>query len=159
MKYVLNKKEYSPEEFSILNQKKLSKAEKKKRHRERSLKDYYANKSKWLARIKDWKRRNPEKCKAYRKNTFSKWYYKEGGKKWMVDYMKKYYHKHKDKQRSRSTTYKLKSYLKPKCNNCGTKDKLKIRHEIYPLTKPEIIKAIKKKKIYYLCSKCHDYSI
>ena len=47
--------------------------------------------------------------------------------------------------------------IKYKCKKCSATDKLQIHHEIYPITKKGIIKAIKEGKIYFLCRKHHKH--
>ena len=76
--------------------------------------------------------------------------------------MNKSYYKNRDKAICRVKTlqllkgiYKLKITLTKKCNKCEKPYNLQIHHEIYPKSVEEIFKAIKDKKIYYLCKKHH----
>jgi len=141
--------------LTIIIRKKQSKLEKCKKHRELALKYYYENKSKMLVKIKNWKLKNPEKEKKYRKKYFSKWYAKKRNKTWMKKYMREYYFKNSKKQISRNITYKIKNMITPECKNCGIKENLQIHHEIYPIVVQEVIDAIKSNQIYYLCKPCH----
>lgn len=55
-------------------------------------------------------------------------------------------------------TYKWISILceiNKKCKECNSRKNLEIHHERYPTTSKGIKILIKKRKIYYLCRKCH----
>lgn len=41
------------------------------------------------------------------------------------------------------------------CQSCKTIKNLQLHHEIYPRYVEDIRRAIKKKRIYYLCKSCH----
>jgi hypothetical protein len=169
LKYILKKKKYSPEEieeyynsskffkpryFPI--RKKLTRREKLERIRQSAHKTYLKHKEKHIKWQRAWELRNPEKVKEYAKKTFSKWWKKKKSKEWMRKWMKEYYYKHHEKFLSGSATYKLKEYIINKsCKLCKANQDLQIHHEIYPIKKDEIIKAIEEGKIYYLCKKCH----
>ena len=56
---------------------------------------------------------------------------------------------------NRRNGYRKNNPLKKECKKCYTKENLEIHHEIYPKFKKEIIEAILKRKIYYLCKICH----
>jgi len=71
-----------------------------------------------------------------------------------------YYQNNKEIHNCRCITNKLLLnniiQLDRECNSCKSNKHLEFHHEIYPNTKEKIIKAIKEKKIYLLCKKCHD---
>lgn len=75
--------------------------------------------------------------------------------------MRKSYSKNKRKWKSRSKTHLLFNLIgsgcriKRQCAICGLTRNLQIHHEIYPVTKKEIIEAVKNHKIYYLCRTHH----
>lgn len=87
------------------------------------------------------------------------------------EYMRDYYRNNKERWLCRGNTYAvlnlslyskthsggyLKVAIKEKwCKQCGSKEKLEIHHEVYSLTRPQIIKDILEGRIYYLCRKCH----
>jgi|TARA_R100000501_G_C2541803_1_gene60231 hypothetical protein len=86
--------------------------------------------------------------------------------KWNKENKEKYnksvmenYKRNKKKWYSRIITgqyiIQKKIVLQKECNQCRNKSKLQIHHEIYPTKIVELRKAIKDKKIYYLCIKHH----
>lgn len=122
---------------------------------------YERNKKKIINKINQWKKDNPLKLKSYNKKAMKK--LREKG--YFKERLKEYYHTNKNVHDSRSRTLKIlkgQSYKIPdlptnfnQCKNCGSIENLQIHHEIYPLKKKEIVKAINKSKIYYLCKRCH----
>lgn len=42
-----------------------------------------------------------------------------------------------------------------KCRICGSKENIEIHHDVYPTKDEEIIEAVKKRKIYFLCNNHH----
>lgn len=165
IKYIFKKKKYSPQELATIIpiRKKLTKRELRKIHSRKNLEYYYKHKDAWIKRVREYEKRNPEKVKKWDKKTFDKWYATKRGKDYIKNYNLKYYYAHKQNHLSCVLTYKvingLNSYQKvtPKkeCKICKCRNDLQIHHEVYPLHKEEVIKAIKKGKIYFLCKKHH----
>jgi len=158
MKYRIEGKDYDalniPDYLKIkIFPKKKTKHQKSKQHRENSLKWYYENKERCLENNKKWKKEHPGYRKEKNNEYFKKWFSLPENKKKMAKIMRDYYIKNKDKQRCRSITYKCIAI--PKKCKCGATKNLQIHHEIYPVGKVEILKAISNGKIYYLCKSCH----
>ena len=118
----------------------------------RSKKSYYKNNKKRYTELRD-----NEELKIKRKEYLQQYYQynKEKYKEWM----KKSFEKNKKKWYSRKNTLNLlknkKDILLKKCKKCNSKLKLEIHHEIYPVKVKNIMLAIKKGRIYFLCNKCH----
>jgi hypothetical protein len=156
MKYVLDRITYTPEEYALkIKLVRKTQWEKLKAKRQRALKYYYTHKKECIERVRQYELKNPEKAKGWAKKVFKKWHSKKKNKKYMVKAMSKYYYANKDKQLSRTGTYKLKHLILNKKCKCGETNSLQIHHEIYPSTYKQIKQAIKDNKIYYVCSKCH----
>lgn len=155
MKYRYRGKDYSPEELPLVLFRQRGISHTKKYRREHSLAGYYKNKDKWIQRVKDWKKRNPEKNKLHVKKYFTKWYSTNRGKEYMKKYNLNYYHTHLESALSRSNTYKIFKNIPKYCKKCFGKDNVEIHHELYPKSTIEIRKAIQNNKIYYLCRTCH----
>ena len=130
------------------NQKYCSKKCKKKNNRKKNYKKY-------LETERKHNERNREKIRRQSKEYYQKNKEKLNNKK--KEYRKKDY----NKWRSREITYKILTSpkkiisIKNNCKLCNSNENLQIHHEIYPITKQEIIKAISLGMIYYLCRKCH----
>jgi hypothetical protein len=125
---------------------------------------YLLNKKRYIERARIWDEKNPIKSKENHKKAFKKFYTEKPEQ--FKNLMKRGYKNNKDKWNSRAITrkvilgvegYAVTSVVPKKfCKECGRKRKLEIHHEIYPLIKEDILKAIKNGKIYYLCKKCHN---
>ena len=157
MKYRLDGKDYSADEFALkIKLIRRTQWEKLKAKRKAALKYYYSHKQECINRVKEYGKKNPERVKLWQKKTFTKWYSKKKNKQYMVRTMFEYYRNNKDKQISRTGTYYLKHLILKKECKCGKTKSLQIHHEKYPVTFQEIRRAIKDNKIYYLCSDCHS---
>lgn len=108
--------------------------------------------------------KNDESYKAKKIIEFKKWYSNTQNKIRHNKNIKRNYYKHKDRWKSRSMTYSIVRGIhgfkqhplkKSFCKKCDSNLNLTIHHQIYPITTKEIIEAIDKEQIYYLCSKCH----
>lgn len=92
----------------------------------------------------------------YHRIKSKEWY--EKNKEKQRENLKKDYQRNKIYWLSRGKTrlvFKELNIIK-KCENGCLSEDLQIHHEIYPTKKEEIIEAIKNRKIYYLCKKCHN---
>ena len=119
---------------------------------------YLTNKEQVVNRIKKWRLNNPEKIKELARVNNKKYYTanKEKHKKNML----KNYHENKERWNSRSSVYNVVTggggyvaYPIPKitCKVCGSIGKLRIHCEGVYRRKKQIIEAIDKGEIYYLC--------
>jgi len=125
-------------------------------------KNYYnKNREEIIRKMMEWERRNPERRKitALKANRKYRAGHRERFNKSMIDN----YRRNKNKWRSRSATSNLLNHkdfgkhveIDRNCKFCGTKKQLEIHHEEYPFKQKDILKAIKERKIFYLCMSCH----
>lgn len=124
-------------------------------------KKYMRHREKNIAVALKWREENFERWKENKKRSNKK-YYKTDKRKAVL---KRAREKDKSKHNSRCLTWAViygRNHFKPLglpkeffiCK-CGSVD-VEIHHEIYPKTKPEIVKAIDEGKIYCLCNRCHN---
>lgn len=119
---------------------------------------YLKNKETYKKNTKRWIKNNPERAKEinFKANLKFRTEKRERYNKLVL----KSYYKNKGKWRTRDKTYKvLKGIRKPvqiekECKECGSKENIKLKFEVYPTKAEEIRKAIKDKKIYYICNGC-----
>lgn len=121
---------------------------------------YQNNKEAQRERDKKWQKLNPERYRELHKKSLNDFIKRdpEGWREKMREAGRKDMKKHPLKRLSRGRTKSIihgnkNLELKKQCK-CGSKIDLEIHHEIYPTKKEEIIKAIKKGKIYYKCRRC-----
>jgi len=122
-------------------------------------KNYYENnKEKYKKNAKMWGERNKERYRELSRKANKK-YMKLHRERFNKHILNQYY-KNKDKWHSRSRIYKMlkaknkKIDLKKVCKKCGSSKNVRLRFEQYPIKTKDIIKAVKDKKIYYLCEGC-----
>lgn len=140
----------------------------RERNRENCRKDYQKHKAERIRKIKEYQLLHPEKVKEWRKKGFKKFITTK--RKRFNELILRTYYRDKDKFHSRRKTlsivkgkheYKMLKELyhykelKKECKRCKSKEHLQIHHEIYPKKAEEIMIAINKGKIYYLCFNCH----
>lgn len=131
--------------------------EKNKEEMKRKGKLYYqTHKEQYEKTAKRWALNNPHKAKAMHKRAMKK--YLENNREHFNERSRMYYIKHKEQHLSRTKVYKLLRVYKVKicklnkvCSVCSSRYKVWLFFDIYPLTKENILKAIKKNKIRYLC--------
>lgn len=118
---------------------------------------YYSNnKEKMYKASKKWVDKNREKHNECMRRANTK-YRKNNRDKFNKMVMDNYY-KNKDKWKSRRTTLYIDvehNFIKNVCYVCSSKKELEIHHDIYPIERDDIIKAINDEKIYKLCKSCH----
>lgn len=110
---------------------------------------------------KEWRRKNPEKIKAYlektkehRKEVNDEWRKKNPERVKKSDLNSYYNNKNNHTNRTR-TREAIKEGIIILERECEHIENLEIHHESYPLKKKDIIKAVFNNEIYYLCRKCH----
>lgn len=117
---------------------------------------YQENKAYYKENANRWKELNQSKARAVSKKAVKRYISKN--REEFNKSMNQCYHKSKDKWKSRSKTYRtLLAYpdlLNKKCKKCSSEKDLWLHYEIYPQTVESLKKAIKDKKVYYLCKKC-----
>jgi len=120
---------------------------------------YLKNKEQVVARINRWRLKNPEKVKELIRENNKKYYLNNREKH--HEAMRKQYHKNKELWNSRSSVYNIVNgkggyveYPIPNstCKVCGSTKKLRIHCEGIYRYKRNVVEAINKEKIYYLCS-------
>lgn len=113
---------------------------------------YLNNQEKIKQNSLNWQEDNKEKQKIIHKKAMDKYSKTD---KFKNSVLKNYYN-NKDKWNCRKLTLKLIEIeiINP-IKKCNHNINLQIHHEIYPITKEGIIKAVKEDKIYYLCVGCH----
>ena len=119
---------------------------------------YLKNKEHVLKKTKEWKLNNPGKRRRIAKKAMKK--YLENNREHFNEMMREYYKRNRGKQLSRTKVYKLLRVYKVKlyklnksCFVCDSRYKTWLFFDIYPLTKENILKALKQNKIRYLCRK------
>jgi len=119
---------------------------------------YKNNKESYIKNAREWDERNPRKVKIMRKKGVLK-FQKENPERFK-ELMRLNYQRNKEKQKSRVYVYKVlrvyknKKYkLNKSCAICGSYYRPWLFYNIYPLTYENIIKALKQRKIKYLCRK------
>ena len=123
-----------------------------------NLKDYYQkHKDFRISKAKEWNEKNPEKRRIGSKESFKK--FKIENPERIREHARNQYRRGKRKADSRCKTWRIIKegtiQIDKICKKCGTKMKVEIHHEVYPISRNGIIKAISDGKIYYLCRKCH----
>jgi len=118
---------------------------------------YKRHKAEYIAYSSDYQKKNPEKCKVYRRKAMRNFLTNHYER--FRELMKKSYEKNKWKHRCRQKTLHIvgmnRSILAKQCKKCGSLSNLEIHHEEYPQTSKEIKKAIEEGKIFYLCKEHH----
>jgi len=122
-------------------------------------KNYYEiHKEQCLETSRKWSLNNPEKRRRINRKSIRK--YIENNRDHFNELQRGYYKKHRDKQLSRTKVYKLLRVYKTKiyklskyCFICNSRYKTWLFFDIYPLTKENILKALKQNKVRYLCRK------
>ena len=122
---------------------------------------YLKNKEHILKKTREWALNNPEKRRRINKRGMKK--YLKNNREHFNKLSREYYRKNYDKCISRSRVhhlvrdkygYKEKIHkLKKICVICGSRYKLWLFFDVYPLTIKNMLKAVKQNKIRYLCRK------
>jgi len=123
--------------------------------------NYLKNKEHILKKTKEWARNNPEKRRRIGKKATKKW--QDNNRERFNELQRLYYRKNYDRCITRSRVhhlvrdscgYKEKVYkLNKSCFVCESRYKTWLFFDIYPLTIENMLKAVKKNKIRYLCRK------
>jgi len=119
---------------------------------------YEENKERCIKKAREWEKKNPKKAKEIHKKANDK--YRRNNKRRFNELIKKQYYKDKSKWHSRSRVYTMlkavnkKIEINQECKKCKSKDNLRLKFKEHPTKTEDIIKAIKDKKIYYLCGDC-----
>lgn len=124
------------------------------------MKGYYKkHKKEMILQAFLWHKQNPEKSREHSNRGVKKFIEKNPAR--FRELMKKTYLKNRKRNYSRRRTLIILNRnntgisLTKECRSCGKVRDLEIHHEIYPTDTREIIKAVQKGKIYYLCHECH----
>jgi hypothetical protein len=112
------------------------------------------------AQVRKWEKENPERTKELHKKALVKFRATKHDR--FNELMRKQYHNHKDKWRSRNNVRKSLERVRVPilidrfCKTCGTTENISMKYEVYPIKIKDIRAAILAKQIYYVCRTCRN---